>query len=146
MTSQTRLRFFTILLAPCAALAAWGLLRLAGVDLVTSLGTGTSTVGALDVTAAALAAALAAWAIVHLIERRARAPRRVWSLVSSTALAISMIGPSYFADGASAVGLMGLHVVTAAVVIGGLAATLPAPACDAGTPIRPLSGSGSARG
>ncbi len=38
----------------------------------------------------------------------------------------SLIGLSWLADGASAAALISPHVVTAVVVIGGLAATLPA--------------------
>jgi hypothetical protein len=126
MTFQTRIRLLTVVLTPFVAVAAWGLIRLAGIKLVTSLGSGTSTVGPVDVAVAALIAALAAWALVHGIARQANNPRRAWSLVSSTALAVSMVGPSYLADGTSAVSLMALHVVTAAVVIGGLGSTLPA--------------------
>jgi Family of unknown function (DUF6069) len=136
MTPNTRLRLLTIVLAPTAALAAWGLIRLAGVDLVTSPGGDTSTVGAPDVVAASLIAALLAYGVVRVIERRSREPRRTWSFVSSTALAVSVIGPSWLADGASAVALVGLHFVTAGVVIGGLGATLPARRGHVDTPYR----------
>jgi hypothetical protein len=74
---------------------------------------------------AALAGALGGWLVVRLIERRSRSPLRTWAVVGSTALAVSMIGPSYLADGASAVALMSLHLVTAVVVIVGFAGTLP---------------------
>jgi hypothetical protein len=36
-----------------------------------------------------------------------------------------MIGPAWLADGADAMSLMSLHLVTALVVIGGFARTLP---------------------
>jgi len=49
----------------------------------------------------------------------------VWAFVSSTALAISGIGPSYRADGVTALLLFGLHFVTAVVVISGCMRTLP---------------------
>jgi hypothetical protein len=41
--------------------------------------------------------------------------------VGSTALAVSMIGPSYLADGADAVTLMAIHLLVGATLIWGLA-------------------------
>ena len=68
-----------------------------------------------------MAGALAGWLVVRLLEHHSRSPRRLWAFVCSTTLAVSMIGPSWFADGASAVALMSLHVVTAVVVVAGFA-------------------------
>src|SRR5262245_16342381 len=123
MTDRTRRRIATTVLAPAAALSGWAVIRLVGIDLDVSTDRG--TVGPADVLAAALAGALVGWLVVRLIERFSRSPHRTWAFVASTALAVSMIGPSYFADGASAVALMSLHVVTAVVVIVGFAGTLP---------------------
>jgi hypothetical protein len=123
MQSITRRRLGTVVLAPAAALAAWAAVRLIGVDLVVSSGDG--TVGPGDVLTAALFGALAAWLVVRLLERRSRRPRLWWSLIGSTALSMSIIGPTWFADGASGVSLIGLHFVTAIVVITGFAGTLP---------------------
>jgi hypothetical protein len=52
--------------------------------------------------------------------------REHWSYLSSTALAVSVIGPSWLAEGASAGALIALHFVVAAFVIVGFARTLPA--------------------
>ena len=123
MSHPTRRRIATVLLAPTAALVTWGLIRLSGIDLVVTAGDG--TVGPADVFAAALVGAAAGWLVVLLLERHSRHPRPWWAFVGSTALAVSMIGPSYLADGASAVALITLHIVTAVVVIVGFAATLP---------------------
>jgi Family of unknown function (DUF6069) len=123
MTHRTRRRIGTVVLAPAAALVTWGLIRLIGIDLVVSVGSG--SVGPADVLAAALVGTLAGWAVVRLVERHSRYPRSRWAFIGSTALAVSIIGPSWFADGASAVALISLHVVTAVVVISGFAATLP---------------------
>jgi hypothetical protein len=123
MTSNTRRRIATVILAPAAALAAWSLTQAIGVELVVSTGSG--KVGPGDVFVAALIAALAAWAAAHVFERRSRRPRAVWSFAASTTLAVSMIGPSWLADGTSAVALIALHFVTAAVVIGGFVSTIP---------------------
>jgi hypothetical protein len=59
----------------------------------------------------------------------------MWARVSSTALAVSMIGPTWFADGTTSLALIGLHVVTAATVILGMLRTLPG--CSVCRPRRP---------
>jgi heme A synthase len=118
----TRGRIATVILAPIAALIAWTVVRLIGVDLVVSSGDG--NVGPGDVLTAALFGALAAWLVARLLERRSPRPRLWWARIGSTALAVSIIGPTWFADGASGVSLIGLHVVTAIVVITGFARTL----------------------
>jgi hypothetical protein len=130
MQPQTRNRLATVVIAPLAALATWGVVRLLGVDLVVSRGGSSSTVGAADVIGAALVASLLGWWVVRQIERRSANPRRVWARVSSTALAVSMIGPTWFADGTTSLALISLHVATAVVVIVGMVRTLP------GCPVR----------
>ena len=124
MSRLTRRRVGIVVIAPAAALAAWACTQLLGVDLVVSAGDG--TVEPVDVVAAALFGALAGWAVVRLLERRSPQPLRVWTFAGSTALAISIVGPAWLADGTSAVALIFLHVVTAVVVITGFARTLPA--------------------
>ena len=94
MTHRIRRRLATIIIAPAAALATWALIRLIGIDLVLSPGHDGSTVGPVDVFVAALAGGLAAWLVVSPIERHSRHPRRLWAQVGSTALAISIIGPT----------------------------------------------------
>jgi hypothetical protein len=123
MHRVNRRRLATVLVAPVATLAAWGFLRAVGIDLVLKDG---STVGAGAVFAAALAGALAAWPVVRWLEIHSHRARAVWAFVGSTALSVSLVGPSWRADGGSAVALIGLHVVTAIVVIAGFAGTLPA--------------------
>src|SRR5262245_20616332 len=112
----------TLALAPVAALAAWGFEKALDADLVLNDGT---TVGASDVVVAAAVGAGAAWLVVRWIERHTRRPRSVWAFVASTALAVSGIGPSWLADGVTALLLFGLHFVTAVVVIAGFMQTLP---------------------
>ena len=122
MSHRHRRRIATVVLAPMVALGTWALFRLAGIDLVVSAGT--DTVGPVDVLAAALAGAIAGWIVVGVLERYSRRPRARWPFVGSTALAVSIIGPTWLADGASAVALIALHFVTAVVVIIGFAPTL----------------------
>jgi hypothetical protein len=123
MQATARRRIVTVILAPAAALVAWAIVRLIGVDLAVSSGDG--TVGAGDVFVAALLGALAGWLVVGLLERRSSRPRLWWARIGSTALAVSVIGPTWLADGASGVSLIGLHFVTATVVIAGFLGTLP---------------------
>jgi hypothetical protein len=122
MHRLNRRRLATVVLAPTAALAAWAAVRLIGVDLILEDG---GTVGAGEVLAAALAGPVAGWFVVRWLERHSRRPRSTWAFLGSTALAVSIIGPSRLADGSTAVALIGLHFVTAVVVIVGLAGTLP---------------------
>jgi hypothetical protein len=116
-------RIATVVVAPLAALAAWALFRSAGVPFHVSTGNG--RVAADDVVVAATLAALVGWAVVRQLERRARRPRLWWARIASTGFALSIIGPSWLADGASSVALMALHLVTAVVIVVGFAATLP---------------------
>jgi hypothetical protein len=124
MTHRTRHRIGTVVLASAAALSAWALTQLIGIDLVVSTGDG--IVGAADVVGAAAFGALAAWVVVWVLGRRSRKPQPLWAFTGSTALAVSFVGPAWFADGTSAMALMFLHIVTAVTVIVGFARTLPA--------------------
>ena len=123
MSSSEARRIATILLTPFAALAAWALLRAAGVSFHVSTGDG--RVGAVDVLVVATLAAALGWAVVRQLERRVERPRLWWARVASTALAVSIVGPSRLADGGSGVALTALHVVTAVVIILGFTPTVP---------------------
>lgn len=124
MTHRTR-RIVTVAAAPVAALAAWALVRVAGIELEVSVGDG--SVGPADVVLAALVGALVGWVVVRLLERHSSSPREHWSYLSSTALALSVIGPSWLADGLSAGALIAMHFLVASVVIFGFGKTLPPP-------------------
>jgi hypothetical protein len=116
-------RVTTVLLAPLVALAAWALLRAAGVAFHVSTGSG--RVGAGDVLVAATVAALLGWLVVRWLERHVEHPRLWWVRAGSTCLAASIVGPSRLAGDVDSVALMGLHIVTAAVIVTGFAATIP---------------------
>jgi FtsH-binding integral membrane protein len=49
------------------------------------------------------------------------AVRSRWPFVGSTALAVSLTGPSYLADGIAAVVLITMHVAVGAILIWGFA-------------------------
>jgi hypothetical protein len=113
--------------AVAAALVAWAVIRLVGVDLTLKDGTTAAggQVGPVDVLLASLAAGLAAWGVYALLAQWRRT--RWWPYVGSTALAISITGPSYLADGISAVALICLHVIVGAVLIMGFMRFVPRP-------------------
>lgn len=75
--------------------------------------------------AASLVAGLAAWGVYALLAHWRRA--RWWPFVGSTALAISITGPSYLADGVSAVALICLHVIVGVVLIMDFTRFVPRP-------------------
>ena len=103
------------------ALAAWGAFRLGGVDIAAGPGDEVSPVTALDVAVAAVAAGMAAWAVFTLMARHGLI--NWWPFTGSTVLAVSMAGPAWMSDGASAMALMTMHLVVAVVLITGLSLT-----------------------
>jgi hypothetical protein len=123
MSTVRSRRFATVVLAPVAAVTAWAVFRALGVGF--DISTGDGRVGAGDVIVAATVAALLGWVVARQLERRVARPRLWWARVGSTALSVSIIGPSWLADGVSSVALMTLHVVTAVVIIVGFAAPHP---------------------
>jgi hypothetical protein len=109
-----------IVVAVVVALAIWSAARLLGVELTVGKGADPSQVGPVDVLVATVLAGLLAWGGHSLLARTPRTARW-WPFVGSTAIAISLTGPSYLADGASAVALIAMHVAVGAVLIWGFA-------------------------
>jgi len=103
--------------AAVVALAIWALARLLEVELTVGKGRDASPVGAVEVIVTVLLAGLAAWGVHTLLVRRGAA--RWWPFVGSTALAISVIGPTWLADGAAGVVLIGMHLAVGFVLIAG---------------------------
>lgn len=106
--------------AVIVALVVWALARLIGVEPTVGKGADASPVGAVDVVVAALVAGLGAWGLYTLLARRL-GTARWWPFAGSTALAVSITGPSYLSDGASAVALICTHVAVGIVLIAGFA-------------------------
>jgi hypothetical protein len=103
--------------AAMVALAIWGLARVLGVELTVGKGDQASLVGAADVLVTVLLASVAAWLAQRLLARRGAA--EWWPFLGSTALAISIIGPTWLADGAASVVLIGMHLAVGLVLIAG---------------------------
>jgi hypothetical protein len=110
---------WVIATAVAVALVAWALLRLLGVSPVVGRGGDAIAVTTVEVVAATVVAGLAAWATSAVLRRSGRPTW--WPFVGSTALAVSIIGPSWLADGVSGVALIGMHVVVGIVLLGGFA-------------------------
>ena len=117
MRTTTRSGLAVVAAGMATALVAWVVIRLLGVDLTLKQGAAVSQVGPVDVLLASLVAGLAAWGVYALLARWRRT--RWWPFVGSTAIAISITGPSYLADGISAVSLICLHILVGAVLITG---------------------------
>ncbi|MGB4864254.1 MAG: DUF6069 family protein [Tepidiformaceae bacterium] len=106
-----------LFVAVLAAVFVWSAFRLLGVDIEANQNGDVSDVEPAAVAFAALIGGLLAWAVHAFLASRGLL--RWWPLVGSTALAISIIGPSYLADGESAMALITMHLVVGAVLIGG---------------------------
>ncbi|WP_035737061.1 DUF6069 family protein [Glycomyces arizonensis] len=120
---NTRIRRLLIVLGACAAaLALWAVaVPVAGVDLAVDQGGTETAVGPGLVAASSLAAGLAGWALLAVLERSAARAGRIWTIIAVTVLAISALGPLGAIGAAATSVLLGMHVVVAAVLIPGLA-------------------------
>ncbi len=104
--------------ATAVALVLYGLIRWLWVTPVAEMNGEDRTVGWANVVIVTILAGLVAWGVAVLLQRAGKA--RWFPAIGSTALAISIIGPSYLSDGASAVALILLHIAVAFVLIMGL--------------------------
>ncbi len=103
--------------ATAVALVLYGLIQWLWVTPVAEMNGEDEIVGWANVLIVSVLAGFAAWGVALLLKR---AGKPQWfPAVGSTALAISIIGPSYLADGASAVALIILHFAVAIVLIFG---------------------------
>ncbi|WP_431914690.1 DUF6069 family protein [Nonomuraea jabiensis] len=123
MNTSLRRLLLTVIGAPAAALAVWALaVPLAGAALTVRTGGGTQTIGPVSVIVASLAAGLAGWALLAILERRAARPGRVWTIIALVVLVLSLSGPLTSAVGlAATLVLVLLHLAVGAVLVAGLA-------------------------
>ena len=118
MSTTTRNSLFVISAGIATGVALWAVFRLAGVGLNLNDASSMSSVGIGDVLVASALAGFAAWGVHAWMLRRSLA--RYWYLVGSAALTISLIGPSWFADGWSVLPLIVMHFAVGWVLIDGL--------------------------
>jgi hypothetical protein len=107
-----------IVAATVAALVVYGLIRWLWVKPVAEINGKDQVVGWTYVLIVTVLAGLIAWGVALLLKRAGKA--KWFPFIGSTALAISIIGPSYQSDGSSAVALIVLHFVVGIVLIYGL--------------------------
>jgi hypothetical protein len=93
MQTSARRTAGVVAVAAAVGLAAWAAARLLGVDLDVRINGDLRQVGPADVLVTTVVAGLAAWAVSSILARTPRTARW-WPFVGSTALAISMLGPS----------------------------------------------------
>jgi hypothetical protein len=117
-----RRRALTVAGATAAAIAVWLVARTVGTEpTVTMGGQAPMVVGLPLVVLTALAASLAAWIAVSVLERLTRHPRPWWPTVALATLAASLLPVlSAQANGATRVTLTMMHIAVAAVLIPGL--------------------------
>jgi hypothetical protein len=129
---RNKARLLAVAAAVLAALAAWSVAELVfGIDLQAPAfdpSGKSSAITALDVAIVATLLSLAGWGVLALLERLTSRPRRLWLIVAPVALALSL-GTPLSGRGVTLedrVALMLLHLVVGAVLITGLARTVPA--------------------
>ena len=107
--------------AAAAAVAVWAIAGpLAGIRLQAHVGAHAPAeqIGLAAVLTVSLLAGLAAWALLAVLEHRARHPRRAWTITAGSVLAVSLAGPLTAGQGAATiVALACLHLATGGVLI-----------------------------
>ncbi|MFG3341922.1 DUF6069 family protein [Glycomyces sp. NPDC048151] len=120
MNKRTR-RLAAVLTAAAADLVLWvAASPIGNVDLVVDQGGTPLTVGPVLIAFASLATGFAAWGLLALLERFTARSGLIWTVVASAVLALSLTGPLAAETTAAMLVLMGMHVVTGAVLIAGL--------------------------
>jgi Family of unknown function (DUF6069) len=106
--------------AVCAALAVWAIaVPLLGTHLLIRFGTGAAQSVGLDyVVGASLAASLAAWGLLAVLERRTARARTLWTGIAVVVLVVSLSLPLIAGTTTSAKAAFALmHVAVATVLI-----------------------------
>lgn len=108
------------------AALVWAILRMIGVDLEVTWGPTTRQVDIVSVVLSSLVMAFLAWAFLAQLERRTANPLRMYTIVASIVLVLSLPSPLVqaitWSDG---LGLVLLHLTVGAVLIPGLRRTGP---------------------
>lgn len=121
MKPRTR-RLLTVLAASAAASIVWTLAApLGGIDLAVDRAGTRQTVGPVGVVLASLTVGLAAWGLLAVLEKATDRARRIWTIIASAVLAVSLLGPLSAVSVAATLVLMGMHVVVGGTLIAGLA-------------------------
>lgn len=117
LTQTTSSRALTVAAAVLAPVALWiAVVPVAGIDLEAQ----GRRVGVAPVIIGSLLPALAAWALLAVLERRTGRARAIWTAVAVLALALSLGGPLGAATAAAGAALAAMHLLVGAIVILGL--------------------------
>lgn len=125
-------RVRAVIVTVCVAAAAWLVMEpLAGINLrAPAFGEEAAgqEIGPLAVIFASLAASLAAWAALAVLERFSKRPGRWWMILTGIVLLVSLTGPTSGTgiDTTVRVMLVLLHLVVAATLVSLLYPTIPA--------------------
>lgn len=128
MTTTTRTctarrtgRALTVVAGAAGALLLWAVdVRWAGIDLVVRQGDTVRQIGPAAVLLTALAAGLAAWGLLALLERTTRHAARTFRIVALLVLLVSLAGPLGSGTGAGRWALLAMHTTVGAALIVGL--------------------------
>jgi 4-amino-4-deoxy-L-arabinose transferase-like glycosyltransferase len=111
-------RIVTVLVAPAAAMLIW---LVQGPHLTVRTGNTATSVGPAAVIATSLAAGLAGWLLLAILERYSARPRRAWTVIASAVLVLSLLGPILYSVTAPTAGaLIAMHAVVGVILITGL--------------------------
>ena len=134
-TRPRHARALAVVAAALAALAVWLVTDpLLGIDLTGPTVPGSQELQPITpamVAGGSLAAALAGWALLALLERFTARARTIWSATAVLVALLSLAGPLSALASTSAANVLSLalmHLAVAAVLIPMLAGTSPAPA------------------
>ncbi|BCY10161.1 DUF6069 family protein [Actinoplanes sp. L3-i22] len=120
--SRTAGRAITIAAGTAGALLLWAINDpWAGLDLTVRQGGSVQHIGPLAVALTALFAGLAAWGLLAVLERTTRHPARIYRIITSLILLLSLAGPLGSGIGTSTkLVLLGMHLTVGAALIIGL--------------------------
>jgi uncharacterized protein DUF6069 len=120
-------RLAAIITAAAAAAVVWTVAGpLAGVQLKAQVGANAQAqqIGLASVITVSLLAGLAAWALLAVLENRARRPRRAWTITAASVLAVSLAGPLTSGGGAATItALACMHLAAGGVLISAMRRT-----------------------
>lgn len=115
-------RAITVAAGAAASLLLWAVNDpWAGIDLTVRQGSTVQHVGPVAVVVTALLAGLAAWGLLALLERNSRHPARIYRIITTVILVLSLAGPLGNGIGLSTkLVLLGMHLTVGAALIIGL--------------------------
>ncbi|MEU4159125.1 DUF6069 family protein [Actinoplanes sp. NPDC026670] len=119
-STRRRGRAATVVIGAASALLLWAVDSWGDIALTVRQGDTIQQVGPLAVVVTALLAGAAAWALLAVLERTVRHPARIYRIIASIALLISLAGPLSGTDLGTRLALLGLHLTVGGALIIGL--------------------------